>query len=57
MIAGWRLAARISGGKLNSTAVVAMVVAGHREFTAMPSARSSSAMPSVHWLMPYLEIV
>ena len=57
MIAGYRLAARICGGKLNSTAAVAIVVAGHSEFTAIPSAFSSSAMPSVHRLMPYFEIV
>src|SRR5689334_12207092 len=57
MIAAVRLALRISAGKCTSTAAVAIVVRGQSEFTAMASCLSSSAMPSVHMLMPYLLIV
>ncbi len=57
MIAGLRLARRIASGKFISIAAVAMVVRGHSEFTAMPCARSSSAMPRVHMLMPYFAMV
>ena len=57
MIAAWRLALRIASGKCTATAAVAMVVRGQSEFTAMPSPRNSSAMPSVHMLMPYFEMV
>ena len=39
------------------TAAVAMIVRGHSELNAMPSSANSSAMPSVHMLMPYLAIV
>src|SRR5437762_7143332 len=57
MMAAWRLARRIAAGKCTSTAAVAIVVRGQSEFTAMPSPLSSSAMPSVHMLMPYFDIV
>ena len=39
------------------TAAVAMIVRGHSALKAMPSSRNSSAMPSVHMLMPYFAIV
>ncbi len=39
------------------TAAVAMIVRGHRELKAMPSSLNSSAMPSVHMLIPNLAIV
>jgi hypothetical protein len=34
-----------------------MTVRGQSPFTAMPSARNSSAMPITHMLMPYFAIV
>src|SRR5687768_2374579 len=40
-----------------SIAAVAIVVRGQNAFTAMPSSRSSSAMPRTHMLMPYFAIV
>ena len=52
-----RLALQDRLGKCTSTAAVAMVVRGQSEFTAMPSSCSSSAMPSVHMLMPYFDMV
>jgi len=39
------------------TAAVATMVLGHKVFDAIPSARSSSAMPSPHSVMPYLAIM
>ncbi len=56
-IPGLRLACSMAAGKFISMAAVAMVVRGHNEFTAMPSGRSSSAIPSVHMLMPYFDRV
>src|ERR1041384_3911173 len=38
-------------------AAVAIVVRGHSALTAMPSRRSSPAMPSTHMLMPYFAMV
>ena len=40
-----------------ATAAVATSVRGQSELKAIPSSRNSSAMPSVHMLMPYLAIV
>src|SRR3989338_8276317 len=61
-IAGLREAFRMASGKLFSIAAVAIVVRGHRQFTPIAltpllAAANSRAMPSVHRLMPYLEIV
>src|ERR1019366_1830331 len=57
MIAGLRLALKIAAGKFTSIAAVAIVVRGHNELTAMPCSTSSADMPSVHMLMPYLDMV
>ena len=40
-----------------TVAAVAMIVRGHSALNAMPSSRNSSAIPSVHMLMPYLAMV
>ena len=39
------------------TAAVATMVRGHRVFEAIPWARSSSAMPNAHNVIPYLAIM
>ena len=38
-------------------ASVSIAVRGHSAFTAMPSARNSSAIPSTHSDIPYFAIV
>ena len=50
-------ACQISGGKFTLIAIVAIVVFGQSELTAIPSCLNSSAIPKVHILIPYLEIV
>ena len=40
-----------------ASAAVSITVRGQSAFTAMPSPRNSSAIPSTHMLMPYFAIV
>ena len=56
MISGLRHIAGSTPGIIASAAV-RITVRGHSAFTAMPSRRNSSAMPSTHRLIPYLAIV
>src|SRR5215472_16718550 len=48
---------RIMAGppRANSTAAVAMVVRGQSALQAMPAARNSSAIPSMHSDIPYFD--